>query len=129
MITIYCTKTVMMSTTSGYCTNTSLAIDYIIKKSLEIPKGQSESVYRRRTDNTMAKKKKYKRTNNDPQNIHIKLKTIFSYMESILVKCSEFYQSSLFTFLMFSQIIPSYYNDKLITFVCVKLYTPCTFCI
>jgi len=31
--------------------------------------GQSEFVYRRRTDNTMAK-----RTNNDLQNIHIKLK-------------------------------------------------------
>ena len=29
---------------------------------------------RRRTDNTMAKKKKYKRTKNDLQNIHIKLK-------------------------------------------------------
>jgi hypothetical protein len=28
-----------------------------IKKSLKIPKGQSESVYRRRTDNTMAKRK------------------------------------------------------------------------
>ena len=28
-----------------------------LKKSLKIPKGQSESVYRRRTDNTMAKKK------------------------------------------------------------------------
>ena len=42
------------------------------KKSLKIPKGQSESIYR--TDNTMAKrKKKYKRTNNDQQNIHIKL--------------------------------------------------------
>jgi len=26
-----------------------------VKKSLKIPKGQSESVYRRRTDNTMAK--------------------------------------------------------------------------
>ena len=34
------------------------------KKSLKIPKGQSESVYRRRTDNT-GQKKKYKRTNND----------------------------------------------------------------
>jgi hypothetical protein len=45
-----------------------------LKKSLKIPKGQSESVYRRRTDNTMAKRKKYKRTNNDLQNIHIKLK-------------------------------------------------------
>ena len=44
-----------------------------IKKSLKIPKGKSESVYRR-TDNTMAKKNKYKRTNNDLQNIHIKLK-------------------------------------------------------
>jgi len=27
------------------------------KKSLKIPKGQSETVYRRRTDNTMAKRK------------------------------------------------------------------------
>ena len=46
----------------------------IWKKSLKIPKGQSETVYRRRTDNTMAKRKKHKRTNNDRQNIHIKLK-------------------------------------------------------
>ena len=30
------------------------------KKSLRIPKGQSESVYRRRTDNTMAKRKSTK---------------------------------------------------------------------
>jgi len=43
----------------------------VIKKSLKIPKGQSESVNRRRTDNTMAKRKK---TSNDLQNIHIKLK-------------------------------------------------------
>jgi len=27
-----------------------------VKKSLKIPKGQSETVYRRRTDNTMAKR-------------------------------------------------------------------------
>jgi hypothetical protein len=32
----------------------------IYKKSLKIPKGQSESVYRRRTDNTMAKRKSTK---------------------------------------------------------------------
>jgi len=31
-------------------------------KSLKIPKGQSESVYRRRTDNTMAKRKSTKHT-------------------------------------------------------------------
>ena len=41
------------------------------KKSLKISKGQSESIYR--TDNTMTKRKKYKRTNNDQQKIHIKL--------------------------------------------------------
>ena len=35
---------------------------------------QSESVYRRRTDNTMAKKKQDKKTNSDQQDIHIKLK-------------------------------------------------------
>jgi len=34
---------------------------------------KTESVYRRRTDNTMVKKK-YKRTKNNLQNIHIKLK-------------------------------------------------------
>jgi hypothetical protein len=43
------------------------------KKSLKIPKGQSESAYRRRTDTTMGGKK-YKWTNNDLQNLHIKLK-------------------------------------------------------
>ena len=43
-------------------------------KSLKIPKGYAESVNRRRTDNTMTKIKKCKRTNNDLQNIHIKLK-------------------------------------------------------
>jgi hypothetical protein len=32
----------------------------ICKKSLKMPKGQSESVYQRRTDNTMAKKKSKK---------------------------------------------------------------------
>jgi hypothetical protein len=32
----------------------------INKKSLKIPKGQSEYVYRRRTDNTMAKRKSTK---------------------------------------------------------------------
>ena len=43
-----------------------------IKKSLKIPKGQSESAYQRRTDNTMAKRKKYKKTKNNLQNITIK---------------------------------------------------------
>jgi hypothetical protein len=32
----------------------------ITKKGLKIPKWQSESVYRRRTDNTMAKRKRTK---------------------------------------------------------------------
>ena len=41
----------------------------LIKKSLKIPKGQSEYVYRKRTEN---KRKKYKRTNNDLQSIHLK---------------------------------------------------------
>ena len=44
------------------------------KKNLKIPKGQSSSVNRRRTDNTMAKRKKKNiRTNNDLQNITHKL--------------------------------------------------------
>ena len=45
-----------------------------LQKSFKIPRRQSESVYRRRTDNTMVKRKKYKRTSNDLQNIHMKLK-------------------------------------------------------
>jgi hypothetical protein len=47
------------------------------KKSLKISKGLSESVYRKRTDNTMAKRKtEYKKTNNDMYIKHtgIKLK-------------------------------------------------------
>jgi hypothetical protein len=35
-------------------------LDLVRKKSLKIPKGQSKSVYRRRTDNTMAKRKSTK---------------------------------------------------------------------
>ena len=49
-------------------------IFYEHKKSLKIPKGQSESIYRRRTDNTMTKRKSTKGQKNDLQNIHIKLK-------------------------------------------------------
>ena len=45
-----------------------------IKKSLKIPKGLSESVYRRTGRQHNGLKKKDKRTNNDLQNIHIKLK-------------------------------------------------------
>ena len=44
------------------------------QEELEDTNGVIRIVYRRRTDNTMAKRKNYKRTNNDLQNIHIKLK-------------------------------------------------------
>ena len=45
------------------------------KKSLKISKGQSETVYRRRTDNTMAKRQRKKgQTTIDETYIHIKLK-------------------------------------------------------
>jgi hypothetical protein len=47
------------------------------KKSLKIPKGQSESIYR--TDNTIVKRKKVQRTNNDQQNIHISDAKINNY--------------------------------------------------
>jgi hypothetical protein len=43
------------------------------KKSLKIPKGQSESVYGR-TDNTMAKRKRAKAQTTIYKNIHVKLK-------------------------------------------------------
>jgi len=45
-----------------------------LQKSLKIPKWQSESVNWRRTEPTMAKWRKNKRTNNDLRNIHINLK-------------------------------------------------------
>jgi hypothetical protein len=46
---------------------------YFTNKRLKIPRRKSEFVYRR-TDNIMAKRKMYKRKNNDRQNIHMKLK-------------------------------------------------------
>jgi len=43
------------------CSFTSIYfLNKIYAKSLKIPKGQSESVYRRRTDNTMSKRKSTK---------------------------------------------------------------------
>ena len=45
------------------------------KKSLKIPKGKSDKPYIEEEQTTCnGQKKKYKRTNNDRQNIHIKLK-------------------------------------------------------
>jgi hypothetical protein len=44
------------------------------KNSLKIPKGQSEAVNQRMTDNTMAKKKDEKRTNLIYKTLHRKLK-------------------------------------------------------
>ena len=41
--------------------------NHLHKKSLTIPKGKAESVYRRRTDNTTAKRKKDKWTKKDIQ--------------------------------------------------------------
>jgi len=49
-----------------------VSILYLYKKYVQIPMGYSESLIRR-TDNTMAKRKRTKRTNNNLQNTHIKL--------------------------------------------------------
>ena len=46
----------------------------ICKKSLKIPKGQSESIYRRRTDNTIAKRKRTKGQTTIYKTPHIKPK-------------------------------------------------------
>ena len=46
----------------------------MITKSLKIPNGLSDSVNRKRRDNTIAQKKKTKRTNNDLQDITHKTK-------------------------------------------------------
>ena len=51
-------STICLKLTHHLNTNEKLELYYM--KSLKIPKGQSESVYRRRTDNTMAKRKSTK---------------------------------------------------------------------
>ena len=43
---------------------------FLDKKSLKIPKGSSDSLYQTRSEKSMVKRK---RTNNNLQNIHIKL--------------------------------------------------------
>ena len=48
--------------------------DYFWKKSLKIPKGQSRIRISKKIIHQNGQKKKYKRTNNDLQNIHTKLK-------------------------------------------------------
>ena len=62
------------------------------KKSLKKPKGQSESLFRRGTVKTMTKRKQYKRTNNDLQNIHIKL-NIALYQRPVTDIRGRFYNS------------------------------------
>ena len=56
------------------------------KKSLKIAKGKSESVNLGETDNTMGKRKKYKRKNNDLQNIQKKVKNIPPAINSFVIK-------------------------------------------
>jgi hypothetical protein len=52
----------MSNTTKGpkQCSQNLFKSSMSKKKSLKIPKGSSESVYRRRTENTMAKRKSTK---------------------------------------------------------------------
>jgi hypothetical protein len=51
-----------------------LHMKLICKKSLKIPKGLSESVNRRRIDNTMVKRKRIKGQTTIYKTLHIKLK-------------------------------------------------------
>jgi hypothetical protein len=51
---------VFISEINELCEKHNNRYQMFCKKSLKIPKGQSESVYRRRTDNTMAKRKSTK---------------------------------------------------------------------
>ena len=62
---IIVTYIVALSTYDDFCIKQIKCIMHnvhsvLYKKSLKIPKGQSESVYRRRTENTMAKRKSTK---------------------------------------------------------------------
>ena len=52
----------------------NIDLSNMITKSLKIPNGLSNSVNRKRRDNTIAQKKKTKRTNNDLQDITHKTK-------------------------------------------------------
>ena len=69
---------------------------YRCQKSLKIPKRSSEFVYQRRTDNTMATRKKYKRTNNDLQNIN-RLNSTNPLKTGVELRCSGRVSSSCFT--------------------------------
>jgi hypothetical protein len=53
---------------------TRLLGNVFIKKNLEIPQGGNQNMYIKEEETTQWTKKKYKRTKNDLQNIHIKLK-------------------------------------------------------
>jgi hypothetical protein len=59
---------------SGVRVNRLFTIDFLSKKSLKIPKGGNQNPYIKKNRKHNGQKKKYKRTNNDLQNIHIKLK-------------------------------------------------------
>ena len=61
-----------ISSCHGLLVTVSTYVLYFDKKSLKIPKGQSESVILKNNRQHNGQKKKYKRTNNDIQNIHIK---------------------------------------------------------
>jgi hypothetical protein len=54
---------------------------YYTKKSLKIPKGQSETVYRRRTDSTMAKKKVQKEKPRSTKHTYTNKKTLHKTKE------------------------------------------------
>jgi hypothetical protein len=55
-----CTENIHATAKKNKNNQTKTLIIQFCKKSLKIPKGQSETVYRRRTDNTMAKRKSTK---------------------------------------------------------------------
>ena len=101
LLFICCTFSCIHSTFSFYALqilSQSFTVLFIIKKSLKIPKGKSKTVYRRRTDNTMAKRKSTKgqtaidKTYKTVATFHFIL--LYSSMSIVLVHCSHDYISA-----------------------------------
>jgi hypothetical protein len=94
-----------------YCTVIYFVIIFfaiVCKKSLKIPKGQSESVYQRRTDNTMTKKKAEKDKQRSTKHTH-KTKDRVIRTPFVLCDSSEVFQSGRESF---KQVVPvSYYFE------------------
>ena len=86
-----------------------------VKKSVKIPNGQSESVNRRKTDNTNGQKKKDKKKNNDLQ-IITHMQYVIPIQRTLMLFNSNFQSTNILQLLLLS-------NSK----IQILLYKTCTY--